>query len=318
MADKSWNNKDINDRDLDRLFSDLPESEREDLKRVWDNSREIQFNDPEIPVSETEDALESVHKKLGFDNQNAGETSTSDNSFLKYLVAAALILFMAVFGFLLTEKKYTAQKGEIDSFILSDGTRVELNSGSVLSHSRFYGMLNRDITLNGEAYFEVQSDTHPFQVHANGSIVEVTGTKFNVRSWSDDPGSRTTVAVISGSIHFYPENIPENFVRLTEGHASNWYEGRIQPEDPVTIVNDNILAWRNQNLAFVNQPLAVIFRELERKYNITIITSDHEIEESILTTFYTEPESVESILADITTVKGLTYSKTANGYRISK
>ncbi len=318
MADKSWNNKNKKDRDLDRLFNELTETEREDLKRVWEHSRDVQFDEPGIPDSETEDALLNVNRKLGFEPEDNEEKLNSNSYFLKYLAVAAVFFVAAIIGYLSTEKKYIVPNGEIFAFTLSDGTDVELNSGSEISHNRLYGITNRNIRLNGEAYFEVQNNDNPFVVYANNTIIEVTGTKFNVRSWADDPGSRTTVSVTSGSVQFYPEQSPDHKVRLIEGNFSEWRNNMIQPEDPVTISVENVLAWRNQNLAFINEPLYVIFRELERKYDIIISADDQEIQNSVLTTFYSDPENVESILADITIVKGLTYSKTANGYRISR
>jgi transmembrane sensor len=318
MADKSWNNKNKKDRDLDRLFNDLTQTEREDLKRVWDHSRDVQFDEPDIPDSETEDALLNVNRKLGFEPEDNEEKLNSNSYFLKYLAVAAVFFIAAIIGYLSTEKKYIVPNGEIFAFTLSDGTDVELNSGSEISHNRLYGITNRDLRLNGEAYFEVQNNDNPFVVYANNTIIEVTGTKFNVRSWADDPGSRTTVSVTSGSVQFYPEQSPDHKVRLIEGNFSEWRRNMLRPEDPVRISVENVIAWRNHNLAFINEPLYVIFRELERKYDIIISADDQEIQNSVLTTFYSDPENVESILADITTVKGLTYSKTANGYRISR
>jgi transmembrane sensor len=317
MADKSWDKNKKNDRDPDRFLTDLSETEREDLKRVWDDSREVKFNEPEIPDHEIEGALHNVNKKLGFDSGSEEEKSKSIFLDLRYLAAAAIIFISAIFGFLLSDKKYTVPPGELYSYTLSDGTNLELNSGSEISHNRLFGMTNRNIKLNGEAYFEVAGNDHTFRVHANSTTVEVTGTSFNIRSWSDDPGSGTIVSVLSGSVQFYPAQAPDRFVRITEGFSSDWQSNMIQPEDPVLITPENVLAWRNRNLAFINQPLEVIFSELERKYNVTIITEDQEIKNSVLTTFYSDPEDVESILTDITTVKGLTYSRTANGYRIS-
>lgn len=77
------------------------------------------------------------------------------------------------------------------------------------------------------------------------------------------------------------------------------------------------LAWKNNQLAFSMQPLSVIFDELARKFNVAIEVNAGDIAEARLSIFYTEPD-LETILAEICTVKGLEYSRTANGFRIHR
>ena len=317
MAEQSWNN-DKKNRDLDRLFDNVSESERKNLKRVWDDSSEIDLNEPPVSKAETEDALRDVHAKLGFEDEPVNSQNTDRNNGLRYYLAAAIFLIIAGAAFILTDKKVSVPKGELAAIELPDGSTVNLNSGSEISYSRLFNYTNRDLHLNGEAYFEVEPGNHPFHVYANGSVVQVTSTKFNVRSWLDDPGSQTTVSVISGSVRFFAEGSPQEAVSLKEGSESRWISGMIRPADPDPVRIDNILAWKQRNLAFVNTPLEIIFRELERKYNTSIEITDREIGRTVMTTFYSDPEDVESVLNDITTVKGLTFSRTTNGYRVSK
>jgi transmembrane sensor len=319
MADKSWNKKN-DDRDLDRLFDDLNESDRKNLERVWDDSAKIDLDEPYISGDETDDALQNVHRKLGFDKMDISKAKSKgkgSNNF-RYYLAAAVVLIAAGAVFMLYELKITVPHGELATIELTDGSVISLNSGTELRYNRFYGFSNRNIKLNGEAYFEVNPGEHPFLVSSNGTVTEVTGTSFNIRSWSNDPGAKTTITVLKGTVNFYPESSPGEVVRLEEGVSSNWLTGMVRPQEPDPVSVDNILAWKNRDLAFINQPLSVIFRELERKYDTTISVSDNNIERSVLTTFYSDPEGIESVLNDITTVKGLVYSKTANGYLISK
>ena len=71
------------------------------------------------------------------------------------------------------------------NIMLSDGTNVQLNAGSTLSYSKDYNSGNREVFLNGEAYFNVTKNHVPFIVSTDYAQVTVLGTKFNVRSRSD-------------------------------------------------------------------------------------------------------------------------------------
>lgn len=78
---------------------------------------------------------------------------------------------------------------------LSDGTEVWINAGSTLIFPDFFEDQQRLVKLDGEAYFKVQSDVnHPFFVETPHEKVCVTGTQFNVCTYSDEPISRITLA----------------------------------------------------------------------------------------------------------------------------
>lgn len=85
--------------------------------------------------------------------------------------------------------------GEKSKILLTDGTVVWLNAGSTLRYANNFNLKNRQVELEGEAYFEVnkQSDGSPFLVKTNCYDVLVKGTKFNVTSYSDDHFSTTTL-----------------------------------------------------------------------------------------------------------------------------
>ncbi|MBT1686258.1 FecR family protein [Dawidia soli] len=79
-------------------------------------------------------------------------------------------------------------------FHLTDNTAVTLNHGSELRYSSAPGAFMREVTLKGEAYFDVAHDpTRPFIIHANGVTVKVLGTAFNVRAYTGQPEVRVTV-----------------------------------------------------------------------------------------------------------------------------
>ncbi|MBT1712337.1 FecR domain-containing protein, partial [Fulvivirgaceae bacterium PWU5] len=80
-------------------------------------------------------------------------------------------------------------------FRLADNTAVTLNHGSELRYSSAPDARVREVTLKGEAYFDVAHDPErPFIIHANGITVKVLGTTFNVKAYTDQAEVRVTVA----------------------------------------------------------------------------------------------------------------------------
>lgn len=85
--------------------------------------------------------------------------------------------------------------GEKSKMVLTDGTVVWLNAGSTLRYADNFTTENREVILNGEAYFEVkkQKGGTPFSVKTAHYEIVVKGTKFNVSSYAEDAFSTTTL-----------------------------------------------------------------------------------------------------------------------------
>ncbi|WP_158607321.1 FecR family protein [Rhodohalobacter sp. SW132] len=300
----------------DKKPKDTHPLQDEDLQKIWDVSAGAdEWKDFDLPgESETEDALKDLHIRLETESQKP-EISGYIHRYSRYLVAAvALILFGAVLFFM--PRNVTAPYGEIAELELPDGSLIELNSGTTVQFNRLFGVTNRTLSLNGEAWFDVKNGNVPFIVKANGTVTEVTGTEFSVRSWADDPGDKTRVAVKSGSVLFFPEGMDQNRVNLTAGYRSTWSAGSVKPEEPAEADMELITGWRERMFVFYDEPLGHIFREVERRFGVRVDLENSRAATETLTGYYRQVESVESLLDDICTVAGLNYARTANGFRV--
>ncbi len=286
-------------------------------KRVDHGLTPEDFRDLHISESDTESALNELHGRLGLPEADHQTQKTSGQRKLWWL-AAALILIAIGVGYMHNPVTTIVPHGEQLTLTLNDNSVVELNSGTTISHNRLFGITNRNVSLNGEAFFSVASDDTPFKITSNESKINVLGTSFNVRSWSDDPRSGTEVTVVSGKVEVVANNRQQSRVVLESGESSRFAAGMTEPLFQSKVLVDNILAWRQNNLAFSSQPLYVIFNELERRFDITIEYSDDEIAMSEMTTYYSQLVGPDTILNDIATVKGLTFYETSTGYRIQK
>lgn len=318
MDKKEFNessNQNTDSGHIEKLLNDLAlnDDEFEEMlgKKTDNTSDEITIDE-----AETENALRQVNNKLGFEKKlRKYERGSRRNTFYKYLAAAVVIIGL-IAGWFLFPRTTIVPYGEMASVTLPDGSQVELNSGTELQYNLLFGTVHRNVKLNGEAYFIVETASEPFTVQANGTVTEVTGTEFNIRSWDKDPGSFTTVTVTEGEVLFYTESNSNDRKTLSSGLTSFWSVNNEGPSEPDSVNINRALAWKNDNLSFVNQPLQVIFDELERKFDTDIETENDDIRRETLTTFYTRPENVEMLLNDITTVKGLQYRETSSGYYV--
>ena len=112
-----------------------------------------------------------------------------------------------------TLQTITTPYGAKTNITLPDGSLVWLNSGSTLSYPTKFSK-SRPVKLVGEAYFEVEKNNKPFIVSTNYGDVEVKGTSFNVKAYTDDNSFETTLE--EGIVAFKVKN-SENEVTLKPG-----------------------------------------------------------------------------------------------------
>lgn len=305
-----------NDSPPDTLLDRFPAEERAGVRLLWEKSRRAQSPQPEVSAAETESALRRVHQRMDHGDASAGAPGQSATAWRWWAAAAAIILLAALTALLLIPRTVTVPYGQQASLQLPDGSRIVLNSGTELQYSRLYGYLNRQITLDGEAYFRVRTGDHPFSVTTPNAVVTVTGTRFNVRAWSDASRLQTTVAVDEGEVEFHGAG-SRGRVTLQAGQMSR-ITGLNSPEPAAATNVERLTGWRQQHLVFDNQQLSDIFRELERRFDTRIEHDDSSFINETLSAYYTDPKNVERVLQDICRVKGLRYEPTADGYHISR
>jgi transmembrane sensor len=86
-----------------------------------------------------------------------------------------------------------APNGARTSVTLPDSSTVWLNAGSRISYDQDFGSENRNIDLQGEAYFEVKKKDIPFRVHTSVFDIKVLGTAFNIKAYPGDDMASTTL-----------------------------------------------------------------------------------------------------------------------------
>lgn len=159
--------------------------------------------------------------------------------------------------------------GRRSSLLLSDGSRVWLNSGSVLHFPSAFAPGERRIRVEGEIYIEVAKDARrPFYVETSRMTVNVLGTKFNVSAYADD--DTQSVVLVEGSVnvdaasHSPVKLVPDEMFSLSASLAR------------VTSVRAaDYISWKDGFLRMQGETLEEICVRLSRYYNIPISCSPH-------------------------------------------
>jgi transmembrane sensor len=147
--------------------------------------------------------------------------------------------------------------------VLSDGSKVWLNSASSLKYPVTFTGNKREIELSGEAYFEVVHDQRkPFRVISNGQVVEDLGTHFNVNAYTDEPAVKTTL--LEGSVKVLSNGVsktikPNEQIQLKDGSM------HIVKADVTEAI-----AWKNGFFYFKDDDIKSVMRQLARWYNVDI------------------------------------------------
>lgn len=187
--------------------------------------------------------------------------------------------------------------GKTFQLILSDGTKVHLNSGTSLKYPiKFIKGKHREVFLQGEAYFDVAEDkNHPFVVNSNDLNIRVLGTKFDVSSYPEEDQIGTVL--ISGSVSLYDASKiyqKTNSKLLTPGHLGTWDK----KNKNVTFrkVDTSIYtSWIEGKLVFKKTPFKTIRKKLERHYNVTIVNNNLSLDNKVYNAVF-ETESIEDVL----------------------
>ncbi|MDX9882325.1 MAG: FecR domain-containing protein [Prolixibacteraceae bacterium] len=192
-----------------------------------------------------------------------------------YKYAAVAILVIALGGALAiftlsvskTELKYTevyTDYGQVSGMTLPDGSQVWINAGTRLVYNNRFGIGNRDIKVEGEAFFSVSKDKKiPFVVDMGLLKVEVTGTRFGVSNYSD--AGTMDVVLEEGSVNIVSEHnrllaqlAPEEMARFNK-NAMTIEKLQVNPV--------HYTSWRNGTMHIFELPLEQLISKLEKRFN---------------------------------------------------
>lgn len=224
----------------------------------------IQMKDPVPPADHSGAILILADgKKLNLDEQEKGLIATENGSSVEMTGHGVVYNQNAASSFV-TYNTMTTPKGKQFRLKLPDGTEVVLNAASSIRYPVAFQGNEREVFLEGEAWFNVKTDpAKPFRVKIpEQAAVEVLGTVFNIRCYGEEPVVKATL--LSGKIRFVKN---ENRLLLSPGQQL--HQPRYGVVKMISSVDTNqVMAWKNGEFSFQHMPLEEAIRELARWYDL--------------------------------------------------
>ena len=199
--------------------------------------------------------------------------------------AAIVILLLSIYSVnsYLSNKIVKTQFAEQTEIILPDGTEVTLNAGSKLAWNDKKFTKKRQLTLNGEAYFNVKKGDE-FIIKTKLGAVEILGTQLNVFSRNNT----FWVSCVSGKVSVTANNahkiiLPGELVNLTPNGLIKSSKNNIE----------QTISWKQGVFHFEDKPLISIFAELERQFDVSI--QYEKLEDRLITVSFSNKKLSEAL-----------------------
>ena len=158
-------------------------------------------------------------------------------------------------------------------FTLRDGTKVTLNKNSTLTYSDAFGKNIRSVNLEGEAFFEVATDSlRPFSVKTDGLVVKAYGTSFNINTLK--PGHVYT-ALVEGCVGVIIESSGQEY-EMTPSQLADFNPTTNQLEIWTTDLSPYI-SWVEGRFLFINETLEQIMNTLSLWYDFEVLFEQEEL-----------------------------------------
>ena len=227
----------------------------------------------------------------------------------KYLQMAAgfapAVLVGAALVFVFTHTRTLPEQVQGGSFIvqtdnsdrsftqLPDGSRIWLNKGTKIEYNQQFGIRNRNVLLNGEAYFEVAKNKKlAFIVKTKSIDVTAMGTSFNVNAYDD--GNEVTTTLYTGKV---------NVQSTLTGYKTilNPFEVAVfsKTKDKITtyvFTGPDKPVWMEPEFRFDMLPLIDITKQLEHNYNVVFVYRNQKIKHLKFSGTFDRDEKLDEIL----------------------
>lgn len=290
--------KDITSSAFGRWFIEnesKPEFDQE-LQEIWKESSQVAC-DREM----TSSAFVKVCEAIG-GVAPSPQKSTFTRT-IHYLIRVAAILFIPLLGatlYLYLDNKESqvnwievyAEYGQKKEVILPDQSKVWLNSGTHIIYPERFTQV-RQIFVSGETFLEVTKDPErPFIVDTKDLSIKVHGTRFNVRSYTEDKGTEATL--LEGSISLLVKgDLDQHDIFLVPGEKAILDKKQVKLEK---FDVDGYQSWRNGQYTFRDKTLQEIITELQRLFNVQIVIRDKALLKEIFFVTFAQGLSLDEML----------------------
>ncbi|MDR0748184.1 MAG: FecR family protein [Tannerellaceae bacterium] len=217
-------------------------------------------------------------------DKQSGRNKTRRIPLFRRIATAVILVVLSSAGSVYLHDKYTHQEEQLrwietstplggqTRLLLPDGSVAWVNAKSELKYSSRFGTANRNLYLDGGAYFEVNKHKElPFSVRTGDMEVIATGTTFNICSYSED--NKSEVVLLEGGVDIIISDkryslVPDEKMIYDKTSAS----ATIEQTDTQMVAR-----WIKGKLSFYQASIPEIYRMLERHFNVRIQIDDDEL-----------------------------------------
>jgi ferric-dicitrate binding protein FerR (iron transport regulator) len=195
---------------------------------------------------------------------------------------------------------------------LLDGSTVMLRNGSWLNMGNSFEGNTREVSLEGEAYFEIVSNPEkPFIIHTGKVKTTVLGTAFSIKAYPADPV--ITVTVTRGKVKVEDE---KTLLATLEADKQLVYNTKSNHIAEKTVDVGKEVAWKSHNLIFRNSAFESIVQEISIVYEVTIVFENEALKQRQITASLDDRDSIETILDILCTAQRAFYIMEGETYVI--
>lgn len=306
----------MNQEILDRYIAgEASPEEKEDVARWLDadrkNMKEFLARRKLYDISIWQQEPAPVAKdNLSLDNKRWTLRSISIE--FSKIAAIFLIAFSVLYSFLVNNDNTDPAKmqtifvppGQRAELTLTDGTKVWLNAKTTFTFPNKFTACSRNVTLDGEGYFEVTKDTEkPFTVKTEKYDIKVLGTEFNVTAYSASPVFETSL--LKGAVEV---SSPKTNTRISlEPNTRTYIENGVLKKG--VIEHQTYFLWKEGLICFFDEPVGKMIDKLELYYDVKINVQNKQLLKNRYSGKFRTKDGVEHVLRVLQLSNKFTYIK---------
>jgi ferric-dicitrate binding protein FerR (iron transport regulator) len=288
-------------------------------QQFWDELQvlySINGNVPEYYQPEQEKGWKNIEHRI------LKSVHRTNNIHYLLRIAASILLFMlGAAGYWILDQQtrkdiyseVVSPYGHKTMVLLPDSSVVWLNGNSRIRYKTDFSR-ERVVELEGEALFDIQKrPSNLFSVQSGSIRLEVYGTKFNFRSFTDE--NETEIALLNGSVGIFRDDL--HLKTMKPGEVVTYF-----PDENKILTTarkiDQIISWQSDELVINNKILKEVFGYLERWYGVSINYTEEDLQHGQKLSFKVKTESLRELLSIINRITPIKYSIDGKNVRITK
>ena len=227
---------------------------------------------------------DQLYKQVTQTGTRANSGKIKRFSYTWYYAAAAVFIgvFSAILFSVLHQPKpqetyisYTVPYKTTKTLVFEDGSKAVLNAGTTIRYPKTFGSKTREVTLDGEAFFQViHLNNKPFIVHSGKLQTQVLGTSFNVDAYAKSASMKVTV--ITGKVAVKEASTGKQYM-LTPNQQAVLSTTKSSFKKVLIADAENKIAWQDGKLIFEDTPLDEVASELSLKFGVATTLSNPQL-----------------------------------------